>query len=155
VVTVNLKEGTRRLALLLGVAGAIGGSFLSYLEFQEIASQRARHNRFEQLATLDAIRHLRTNHQNSSDPYEAYVKSVMPGCCGIKEVVWDTDHVWNDASGIYAIAMDDGETLSPTAAPAAWQYLFVAFAPVVGFLIPWGVVRAIGWMLAGFVAPSK
>lgn len=28
-VTVNLKEGTRRLALLLGAVGAIGGGFAS------------------------------------------------------------------------------------------------------------------------------
>ena len=30
----NFKEGTRRLALLLGVLGTIVGGFASYIEFQ-------------------------------------------------------------------------------------------------------------------------
>jgi len=51
----NLREGTRRLALLLGVAGAIVGGFASYLELQAVLSQKARHNRFEQLANLDDV----------------------------------------------------------------------------------------------------
>ena len=52
----NLKEGTRRLALLLGAVGAIFGGFSSYLELHTILEQRARHNRFEQLANSDVVR---------------------------------------------------------------------------------------------------
>jgi len=52
----NLKEGTRRLTLLLGAVGAIFGGFSSYLELHTILEQRARHNRFEQLANSDVVR---------------------------------------------------------------------------------------------------
>lgn len=52
----NLKEGTRRLALLLGAAGAILGGIASYIELQEVFSQRARHNKFEQLASSDVVK---------------------------------------------------------------------------------------------------
>ena len=52
---VNLKEGTRRLALLLGVAGALLGGFASYDYLQTSLDQRARHNRFEQLAASDVV----------------------------------------------------------------------------------------------------
>jgi hypothetical protein len=69
---------------------------------------------------------------------------------GIKTIFWDKDHVWNDASGIYSIETDDGQTLYPTPAPAAWEYLLVVLFPLAGFVIPWGVVRAIGWVLSGF-----
>jgi len=41
----NLREGTRRLALLLGVVGTIFGGFASYMELQTVQNQRARHNR--------------------------------------------------------------------------------------------------------------
>ena len=51
----NLREGTRRLALLLGVAGAILGGFASYDYLQTNLNQRARHNRFEQLAASDVV----------------------------------------------------------------------------------------------------
>jgi hypothetical protein len=52
---VNLREGTRRLALLLGTVGAILGGFASYLELQSILNQTERHNRFEQLASSDVV----------------------------------------------------------------------------------------------------
>ena len=52
----NLREGTRRLALLLGVVGAILGGFASYLFLQPALEQRARHNRFEQLANSDVVK---------------------------------------------------------------------------------------------------
>jgi hypothetical protein len=54
--TMNLMEGTRRLALLLGATGAILGGFASCMELQTVLSQRARHNRFEELANSDVVR---------------------------------------------------------------------------------------------------
>ena len=152
----NLKEGTRRLALLLGVAGALGGSFVSYLEWQELHSKKTRRDRFEQFATLDAVKHLSKDHQQKKDdPLDANIRSVMPGCCGIKEIVWDRDHVWNDGGGIYSIETLGGETLQPWSAPSAWEYLFATVMPIIGFIIPWGLIRAIGWVMTGFVQPSQ
>src|SRR5271157_5971157 len=60
---VNLREGTRRLALLLGVTGAILAGFASYMELQTVLNQRARHNRFEQLATSEVVQQERKNLQ--------------------------------------------------------------------------------------------
>lgn len=51
----NLGEGTRRLALFLGVVGAILGGFASYLELQSVLSQRARHNAFQSLAGSESV----------------------------------------------------------------------------------------------------
>ena len=148
---VNLKEGTRRLALLLGVAGALLGGFASYDYLQTSLDQRARHNRFEQLAASDVVNqerktlHSVTEYDAQGNPIQSVVNRN-----GIKTIFWDKDHVWNDASGIYSIETDDGQTLYPTPAPAAWEYLLVVLFPLAGFVIPWGVVRAIGWVLSGF-----
>ena len=38
-----LREGTRRLALLLGVVGAVGGCFVSYLEWQDLGGWPRSH----------------------------------------------------------------------------------------------------------------
>ena len=46
----NLREGTRRLALLFGVVGAILGGVFSYAQLQSVMRQRADHRQFEQLA---------------------------------------------------------------------------------------------------------
>ena len=57
----NLREGTRRLALLLGLVGAILGGFASYSELQSIKGQRASYAKFEQLANSDVVKQERKN----------------------------------------------------------------------------------------------
>jgi hypothetical protein len=68
---------------------------------------------------------------------------------GIKTIHWTKDNE------IESIEAEDGQTLYPTPAPSAWLYLLIALFPVLGFLIPWGVVRSVGWVGAGFVQPAK
>ena len=225
----NLKEGTRRLALLLGVAGAILGGIASYAELQSALSQRTRHIRFERLANSDAAEQERkwllrqvqappptfqgpdgrtyqfpvgtdeaaaiayfkkkgiTGPSTvSQDPYaliaepsqgttESYpvtefmalpqdrqlamlrelarenqdrllavVKARREG--GIKTIHWTKDN------GVESIQTEDGQTIYPTPAPAMWTYLLLALGPVFGFFIPWALVRAVGWVRAGFIA---
>jgi hypothetical protein len=150
---VNLKEGTRRLALLLGVAGAILGGYASYLELQSVLDQRARHNRFKQLAVSDVVRQEREtlnpslpDWQRSDYEWSTYSE---PNRGGIKTIAWGKDF------GIRYFETTDGQTLSPTPAPSTWLYLLGALFPVFGFLIPWGVVRSVGWVGAGFFQPTK
>ena len=149
----NLREGTRRLALLLGVVGAIVGGFVSYLELQTALEQRARHNKFEQLANSDAVQRDRKDFLAgwvSIDPKTGeripWDQQVDKG--GIMTIHWTKD---NEIESIET----KNEYLYPTPAPDAWEYLLAAFLPVFGFLIPWSVIRAIGWVGAGFVASSK
>jgi hypothetical protein len=155
--TWNFKEGTRRLALLLGVAGAIYGGFLSYGELQSIAEQRASYIKFEQLTSSPVAEQAQnsirlactqdpTDKQCGDDRYPP-MSEVNSG--GIKTIYWSKDYK------VQLFQMDDGQNLFPTAAPAAWDYLLVVLLPVIGFLIPWGAVRAIGWVLAGFIHSSK
>ena len=77
----NLREGTRRLALLFGVAGVIVGGYGSMLVLLDI------HGR--------------------------------------------------------------------TTPSSAWEYLCIPLFPIIGFFVPWGAVRAIGWVGAGFVHPPE
>jgi hypothetical protein len=182
----NLREGTRRLALLLGVVGAILGGVVSYLELQTVLQQRARHNRFEQLANSDVVQQARASIEVSesgpsqnpppakfdwsvvricpSETGKQYLddngnpipaKADRSGCYtevdrgGIKTIHWTKD------LRAESIETEDVETLYPTAAPAAWEYLLVALFPILGFFIPWGAVRATGWVGAGFTQSSN
>jgi hypothetical protein len=149
----NLREGTRRLALLLGVVGAILGGFASYTDLQTVRSQSERHAEFERLTAGFANSKLaqRMRQDAENDPSD---NSVRPDCCGIEEIAWDKNHIFNHPSGVYSITTDSGQILHPTPAPGAWSYGLVAILPILGFFIPWGAVRAIGWVLAGFVKPS-
>jgi hypothetical protein len=150
---VNLREGTRRLALLLGVMGAIAGVFASYLEVQSISTERANHAKFERLATSDVVEQTRKTQAGWStiDPKtgERVEWDQEIGKGGIKTIHWTTDFA------IAFIVTDDGNFVFLTAAPSVWEYLLVVFYPVLGFIIPWGAVRAIGWVVAGFVPSTK
>ncbi len=65
---------------------------------------------------------------------------------GIKTIRWIAGYE------IGWIETQDGQTLYSTPAPGVWSYLLIAILPILGFFIPWGAVRAIGWVGAGFVA---
>jgi hypothetical protein len=149
----NLREGTRRLALLLGIVGVIAGGFFSYLFIQDAMGQRARHNKFEQLANSDVVRQERKSQAGwvSIDPKtgERIPWKQLLDKGGIKSISWTEDNE------IESIEAEDGQTLFPTPAPSAWTYLLIALFPILGFFIPWGVIRAIGWVGAGFLTTSK
>lgn len=142
--------------MLLGVVGAVLGGFASYVELQSILERRAHHNRFEQLAASEVVKEERKTLQTpvetpKSDydigfvPNPDYVPNpskVNKG--GIETINWSKGYM------VLSIETDDGGTLYSTAAPAAWEYLLVVLFPILGFLIPWGAVRAIAWVGAGF-----
>jgi hypothetical protein len=56
---------------------------------------------------------------------------------------------------IESIETEDGQILYPTPAPSRWLYVFAAILPLLGFALPWGLIRAVGWVGAGFVTGSK
>ena len=153
----NLREGTRRLALLVGVVGAILGGFASYTELQNVLNQSEQHSKFEHLASTEVVKrereqtkvdlsHLTNPTVTDSNGWES---GVYPIKSGIKTIHWGHDY------GVESIETEDGQTLYPTPAPSAWMFLLVAVFPVLGFFIPWGAVRAIGWVGAGFVRPMN
>ena len=222
----NLREGTRRLALLLGVAGAILGGFVSYMELQTLLNQRARHSQFERLANSDVVKQEQNswpltlrykpdraietfrrlskieqhnvfdrltseeqgdliaklkceplpsgypstattvenllkipNHPGyfldvKDDPYACSADTGDPPISTMNEGGIKAIH-WTKTLGAESIETEDGQTLYPTPAPSAWMYLLIALFPILGFYLPWGAVRAIGWVGAGFVASPK
>jgi len=167
----NLGEGTRRLALLLGAIGVILGGFASYLELQSVLNQRVLHARFEQLANSDIVQQERkaiqedptsekqpipegpvtvsapdgnTYHFAEGTDKAAAIRYFKRRRIGIKAIHWTNDY------GVGSIETEDSQTLYPTPSPAIWTYLLIALFPVFGFFIPWGAIRAFGWVVAGF-----
>jgi hypothetical protein len=141
----NLKEGTRRLALLLGVAGAIAGGFASYAVWGEAKYAEMNHREYPLLATSDVVKQERE--KCLADQQAGQWRSVAEvNRGGIKQIDWTQD------CEAVIITTDEGKLISQTPAPPAWKYLLVALFPVLGFFIPWGAVRAIGWVGAGFIA---
>ena len=149
----NLGEGTRRLALLLGTVGAIVCGFLSYFLLQSTLKQRADHLRFEQLANSSVVQQERKSFGDwvPVDPQtgEQVQREQKVDKGGIQTIRWTKDNE------VESIETQDGQTLYPMSAPSSWSYAAVAILPLLGFFIPWGALRAIGWVLRGFVQPSR
>ena len=161
----NLREGTRRLALLVGLLGAIACGVLSYAQLQTDLQQRADHQRFERLANSSVVEEARkacfgpsgeapwVKYQTfcSSPSYDAQEFDYTPpesNNAGIKAVHFEKRK-------LDSIDTQDGQRLYQMEAPGPWSYVLIAIFPVFGFFIPWIAVRSIGWVLAGFIQPSN
>ena len=174
----NVKEGMRRLALLVGVLGAILGCFASYVVLRDALAARARHKAFELLATSDVVQELRKmatvdydtlakkyggiaappeggNQQIDFSKYaEPFEKGPTPVSSDVNKGGIRTIH-WTKDLGVESIETEDGVTLYPTTTPTVWRYLLAAVFPVLGFVVPWGLVRALAWVGVGFFERSK
>jgi hypothetical protein len=184
---VNLREGTRRLALLLGVMGAIAGGFASYVELQSVLNQRECHDRFERLAASEVVQQERTCRSLGYDSGCSQVKlpsdytldkpkqgkytdadiaepsqtddfsdiaKPLPSkinAGGIGIINWNH----GKAYAIESIETEDGQILYSTPAPNRWLYLFAAILPLLGFALPWGLIRAVEWVGAGFFTSTE
>lgn len=144
----NLREGTRRLALLLGVAGAIVGGFASYMELQTALTQRTAHQHFERLVNSGIVQQTRKALESPFDLSAGFEGPPIPSTVnkgGIRTINWIHDYA------VQSIVTTDGQTLYPTPSPGGWSYFLIVILPLLGFLIPWGSIRVIGWVGAGFV----
>jgi hypothetical protein len=114
----NLREGTRRLALLLGAVGAILGGVVSYSQLQSLMRQRAEQKRFEKLANSQIVQ---------QDRYDLLADCVKQSPPKLDLSAGLSSHLhkdgidtitWSRGCQIASITTEDGETVYPTPAPA-------------------------------------
>ena len=177
----NIREGTRRLALLLGVLGALFGGFVSALQLQELLQQRRNHERFERVSTRIAQLGKQTQMAYPSyadmEPLDLGLKvlakypeiwpwvtgssittPLIPQPTGLNSANETTrdNGFWDKTTksgdlSIWGITTPDGQTFLPAPAPNNWMFLWVLVLPALGFFIPWGAVHSIGWVLKGYI----
>lgn len=198
----TFKRGMRRLALFVGVLGAVAGGLASYFDLQGLFEQGARHKAFEQLANSDVVQQERKQLQNPrrfvTDPKtgvtfdiskatpilsavqidpasgervtppkstggwvtsDSPVPPPPPGFIpldhsdvhkgGIKSIFWANNYE------VKSLETDSGQTLVPEPAPNLWLYLLASTFPLLGFLVPWGLISALIWVWAGFAEAPK
>jgi hypothetical protein len=59
------------------------------------------------------------------------------------------------ADTVLGIQLSTGESIERVEAPRLTAYLAILIYPVLGFLIPFGCIRVLSWVGAGFVAPPQ
>lgn len=207
----NFREGTRRLAVFLGILGCVASLFVSYLFFDQLRRDEESYKTYTKFASSKAIQAeqqalRKPSTTPSSDMWNpaptmrlkypemalwsddeilsaieddpAKFRSAFPqyawlddgeikknistlrqwtvvstkssffGRDGIKSVEYDKDF------NVVSIETMNGQILFPTPPPSQWMILLIAALPILGYFLPWGLVRAIGWVGAGFVSSS-
>src|SRR5437762_10203833 len=66
----------------------------------------------------------------------------------------EIEHVTVDrqAKTVASLYLSTGESLSRPEPPSFWIYVGPVIFPVIGFLIPWGSMSIIMWVVAGFAS---
>ncbi len=226
----NLKEGTRRLGIVLGILGGVLGTFVAYQNGVDLWHTHVAHKRFESLLgsptmlnvvktetllqeslstaalTPDAFMAQQkppAEQQYSDLPKGAKIvfdpKSTSPPLFDMSKAKpippailpadfnkWDPpkavaadefdqykrpppqklragespvvqvnrdgiQEVTFNATGVSAIQLSTGESVLKTEPPALWAFAVLFLYPVIGFLAPWGSLRVLTWVGAGFI----
>jgi len=171
----NFKEGMRRSALFVGIIGAVVGAVASYAVIRNAMEAQSYHNAFELLANSDVVHRERKSWEGARLPPGAVpsTSEVVPkteerpidepkgwevvSVLGVGQAIeFNPDHIktihWKKDLGVESLETSDGKALYPTPAPSRWLYLLASILPVLGFVLPWGFIRAGAWVGAGFIA---
>jgi len=142
----NGTEGMRRVALVLGFVGCTIGLLAELGSAANIWNRVAAHRRYEKLMALPFMRELVPR----LDPHSVNVlPDGMP--YGIKTVrVFEQGEV---STELITGQVESGYNGGP---PSISDFAELTFWPVIGFIVPWGVVRAltrvVTWVRQGFTA---
>jgi len=59
------------------------------------------------------------------------------------------------ANDVIEIETEDGKAVHPTDPPPLWTNLQAPVFPILGFLLPWGAIRVLTWVVTGFFTPPR
>ena len=145
----NIAEGTRRLGLLLGCLGCLVVVVASSTEWETIWSSRARHKRLESLsvgfgipAKRFKVGEARSAGYSDSEILHNFAEMQKANIEGAKK------------SGYTDAEILELLEFGVPPAPRMRDCFSLVLLAAMGFLIPWGVLRSIGWVLEGFKARS-
>jgi len=146
----NAREGFRRLGLVLGLTGVAGGLIVAYLFGDNLLEERKKHQLFSELLKSPEV-------QKDLPLYEQYdIQSTeftkeSPSKQGIHKIFYETTN--GKHLEVTKFEMEDGRTLYPTDAPSLFSYFELLAFPLVGFILPWGLLKIVVWIGSGFWKP--
>jgi hypothetical protein len=146
----NLSEGFRRIGIVLGIAGTLGGSAACYIFLNDAFQLRSRYKTF---STLDRTPEVQNTISNSADPWERYDATEFttehPSKNGIRRIFYQ-DSADRRHLEVSRFEMVNGDIVYRAEAPPVYTYVLPLAFPVIGFLIPWGLIKALVWVGSGF-----
>jgi hypothetical protein len=230
----NVREGARRLGIVLGVLGGTAGVFAGYPSARDLWNARAASKKFESLMASPTMRKVAkaAKERFQNDPWEKYrvpgpqsveeiiaeehVQNVPHGTARLDDIVGpaepeaplseiDTtidgkrrkivadipdaatlaqtksaarqylranpaggnadsqaaanfdgiEEVMVDKGVVQLIRLVTGASVQRTEPPALKSYFSLLLYPILGSILPWGAIRALTWLGAGFFEPNR
>jgi hypothetical protein len=138
----NIREGIRRIGLALGVLGGALGSVVAVLELSATWNNSTRAERWR-VATLEG----RT--ANIPQDYSGdWVILSRPPKLG--DVFTNGSQPTRASKPISDAPVIEESFYSEPEPPSIGEWIRPLLWPLAGFLLPWGLLRVLGWIVAGF-----
>lgn len=137
----NYREGPRKIAISICLIGILAGGVIGELlrEWMATAMDTATHQHLVFVALL-----------NSPEVQSALAAKSGGDSPSTNEMIavngpWARDLFWQDGHVAYFV-LGDGSFYFDSVRPPAWLFPMVLLCPVLGFLIPWGVMKGLSRM---------
>jgi hypothetical protein len=141
--TLNYREGPRKIAIFLCLAGILAGGAIGEVLRQSLAA--TSHQRLVFAALL-----------NSPEVKAALAAKSAGDSPSANEMIqvngpWARDLFWQDGHVVYFV-LADGSFYFERPRPQLWEFPMVLLCPVLGFVIPWGLMKGLSWMGVDYFA---
>jgi hypothetical protein len=148
--TLNYRERPRKIAISLCLVGILAGGVVGELLRESMATATAAASHQHQLFTALL---------NSPEVQAALAAKASGDSPSANEMIavngpWARDLFWQDGRVAYFV-LADGSFYFDSVRPPVWVFPMVLLCPVLGFLIPWGVMKGLSWMGVGYFAKKQ
>jgi len=144
--TLNYRERSRKLAISLCLVGILAGGVLGELLREWMVT--ASHERMVFAALLNSVE-VRTALEARSGVNSRAANSPTANSPTANQMIridgpWVRDAFLQDGKVSYFV-LADGSFYFDSVRPPLWLFPMVLLCPVLGFVIPWGVMKALGF----------
>jgi hypothetical protein len=135
--TLNYRERPRKIAIFLCLAGILAGGAIGEVLRESLVKVSRQRLVFAALL-------------NSPEVKAALAAKSAGDSSSVNEMIhvdgnWARDLFWQDGQVVYFVLADGSFYFNPPR-PSLWEYSMVLLCPVLGFLVPWGLMKGLSWM---------
>lgn len=139
----NYRERPRKIAISFCLVGIIAGGVLGELLRESMVETSHQHMVFTALLDTSEVRAaLAAKSGSNSAAANEMVQVNGP---------WARDLFWQDGHVAYFV-LADGTFYFDSSRPPLWVFPMVLLCPVLGFLIPWGLMKTLSWIGVDYLA---
>jgi hypothetical protein len=135
--TLNYSNRPRKMGIFLCLAGILAGGVAGELLRETLLSALHQHATFTSILNTPEVQNALALRRTSELSLASQVIQVKGP--------WVRDLLWQDGRVVYFV-LDDGTFFFDAPRPPAWAFSFVVLCPLLGFLIPWGCIKAFSRM---------